>query len=85
MVSALLSMTLFLNIGLEINKKPRELSSTGLLVVERATRESRRGGLTKESLVRFAHYGLFPLTGFANKFAALNEKSPAHFAQGFLQ
>jgi hypothetical protein len=46
---------------------------------------SARGGLpflslgcfTRESRVRCAHYSLFPLTGFANKFAAAKRKKPS--------
>ena len=38
--------------------------------------ESFRGCFTSESLVRCAHYGHFPLTGLANKFAAAKRKNP---------
>jgi hypothetical protein len=34
------------------------------------------GALLNKALVRYAHFGLFPLTGFANKFAAVKPKKP---------
>jgi hypothetical protein len=40
--------------------------------------------LLMKAFVRYAHYGLFPLTGYANKFAAAKRKKPCADAQGFL-
>ena len=85
-------INLFLPANLSAQKeKPPEINDfrgslvAGVVLLSLWLRESIRGALLQKALVRCAHYGLFLLTGFANKFAAAKRKKPSELSsEGFL-